>query len=720
MKSRKLAVTRCRLTGKKCNSQWNFFSPVHILSISAALLRNKSLALVQDGNKQCNEGSEQCDITTQKSEKGARTYPCGMYLAESSIPNSGIGLYAGVPYSKDQQIASRDVAVPVIDRIFHHDGPDADDLDFDERKLDWILVDYFWQAASCLPANFETYTDTVDCVVPSLGMAANSHQGLKNSGYDRSKVGSAGLSRYRDPGAGAITNYHVEFTTNKALEAGSELFVDYGENWFIEREEELGFAPLENDFAWGDKMLKKIQKSGVFDLKTQSADIDEYYKLLKDIVFSIDKKKANSLPEEVSDFDHAAEKGSAASSTPNYIRSIEWLEDHGTCVDTVDERLSTVPGAGWGAFLKRPVKKGEVIIVSPLIHFPFDDVMNMYENVFSDGKEMPSIDGTTADFYSGKETHSTRTKGQKIASRQLLINYLFGNPKSTMLFFPYVGSIGLINHGAEGEVNVQVQWPSDHSAPNGPGIKYHKQSWLDLTVDQLSDESKGNRGLMMEIVATRDIEVDEEIFLDYGPAWQKAWDDHVKEWKPWTTNLQYVPSFSMNTSLEEVRTEDELIKNPYPGPNIATACFLNIGNAENLKEIKDEDDDDWDDEDDPPKRIFQWFHPNSSSAKKLLESENLHPCTIIDRYIINDKEFFSAIIVTNPNNPPNEEREDDEAFLDDVANSRVKLEVRNIPREGVTFIDKAYSGDIHLPGTFRFPIAIPDGIFPEKWKNISK
>ena len=38
-------------------------------------------------------------------------------------------------------------------------------------------------------------------------------------------------------------------------------------------------------------------------------------------------------------------------------------------------------------------------------------------------------------------------------------------------------------------------------------------------------------GLVLEVVALRNITVGEEVTVDYGQEWEKAWYDHVKSWK---------------------------------------------------------------------------------------------------------------------------------------------------------------------------------------------
>ena len=57
---------------------------------------------------------------------------CRLYLAESTIPNAGLGIYTGVDLPANASIAEPDIIVPLLDLEFHAtDGDDDDDVTTD-------------------------------------------------------------------------------------------------------------------------------------------------------------------------------------------------------------------------------------------------------------------------------------------------------------------------------------------------------------------------------------------------------------------------------------------------------------------------------------------------------------------------------------------------------------------------------------------------------------
>ena len=78
------------------------------------------------------------------------------------------------------------------------------------------------------------------------------------------------------------------------------------------------------------------------------------------------------------------------------------------------------------------------------------------------------------------------------------MNYCFGHPESSMIFFPVGAVASYINHGSSKEkVNAKMVW-SDH--PNN-----HKD-WLYEELQPFNAMG----GLVLEIVATKDIKEGEE------------------------------------------------------------------------------------------------------------------------------------------------------------------------------------------------------------------
>jgi SET domain len=165
-------------------------------------------------------------------------------------------------------------------------------------------------------------------------------------------------------------------------------------------------------------------------------------------------------------------------------RTEEWLREHGTCGDNIQEGQSTIRQAGRGAFATRKLVKDSVAAPLPLIHVEDVKVFEMLE--FSD-------------------IQTLKTEGVR-NGMQLLLNYCFGHSKSSLLLCPYGPLTSLINHN-QTQANVKVRWAS-------PSNGIHEPKLLETPIEVFA---KGRRArLAMELVPLRDIQAGEEIFLDYG------------------------------------------------------------------------------------------------------------------------------------------------------------------------------------------------------------
>jgi len=79
----------------------------------------------------------------------------------------------------------------------------------------------------------------------------------------------------------------------------------------------------------------------------------------------------------------------------------------------------------------------------------------------------------------------------------------------------------------------------------------------------------------VDIVALRDIQEGEEIFIDYGPEWGNAWMEHQKQWKEFnlhTDSNAPLQELNMPENKNHIETREECASEPYP-TNVATTCI---------------------------------------------------------------------------------------------------------------------------------------------------
>lgn len=216
-------------------------------------------------------------------------------------------------------------------------------------------------------------------------------------------------------------------------------------------------------FPGGDK--KPFPKANILDLMKKS-------------IARIDPRVSNLIPDaEISAYlIHAA--GSARMTVSN--RTLDWLESHGQCIDTIISKRSTLPRQVTGAFSKRTMLKGDVIIPVPLL-------------VTMKGGE---IDATEI----GKDG---------------TVDMCFGNDQSPLLLCPTLLAT-LIHHQSPPE-----QTETDDECTSGPNAEYRWSPWNQKNTELANvavkdfDDVHYIHGYSLDIVATRKIELNEEIFIDY-------------------------------------------------------------------------------------------------------------------------------------------------------------------------------------------------------------
>ncbi|MGK3740744.1 MAG: hypothetical protein ACI90V_007594 [Bacillariaceae sp.] len=272
--------------------------------------------------------------------------------------------------------------------------------------------------------------------------------------------------------------------------------LQYGDNWQDENGEKEKESLTKKDYGRVDQTIEKmIQFFNKHKSKLDEASKKKIYEFLRrDVMLAAagaekGKQIHNMLPDDPAELkDILDDGGSFASKAPGSVRSIEWLEANGLCMDNIKPGPSTIPYAGRGAFATRDIKEGNLVVPVPLVHISDETILDMHQVESIDYKNNPDEE---------PESMFVRESDERIGI-QLLMNYCFGHPESSMIFFPVGAVASYINHGSSKEkVNAKMVW-SDH--PNN-----HKD-WLYEELQPFNAMG----GLVLEIVATKDIKEGEE------------------------------------------------------------------------------------------------------------------------------------------------------------------------------------------------------------------
>jgi hypothetical protein len=167
--------------------------------------------------------------------------------------------------------------------------------------------------------------------------------------------------------------------------------------------------------------------------------------------------------------------------------SLDDLKDAGHCLTDIYVHDSLFPMAGRGVFARRRFTKGEIVSISPVLLFPKEEVIQWSQD-------------------------------------SLLINYCIAFPDSDMLLLP-LGTAALLNHQMPELANVEIEWSTQDPA---------FESLMQRNVSELLDFKYAPFDIAYR--ATRDIEADEELALDYGTNWIHNWATHLALLNTWTAS----------------------------------------------------------------------------------------------------------------------------------------------------------------------------------------
>lgn len=566
---------------------------------------------------------------------------CELYLAESSIPNAGLGIYTAVDLDGGMKpFGNPDIGIALFDISLHTDDG------FSSKFSSSAVSSYHWEGWVLEMGQFAALE--VLSIIPGPGAAANTHPGLNNVRIVEGtpKVHRGAMDRSRDHGAGAISeHYGARFGTEKQdIPMGSELFVDYGESWVEARENTIGIIPRKYNYDDADRIINDFL-AGPPDQRTE----DKWAEILRDTAGK-DKRTNAALPDSFNELEHASRLGSAVFSTPNAIRSIAWLKQNGICMDNIRVGTSTIPQAGRGAFATRSIKEGDLVAPLPVMQLD-RNLLNIF-----------GPDGS-------------------VKGRQLLLNYCFGHWNSPILLFPYSSTVHFINHGGDSS-NAMIRWSSSI---------HQRGDLLKQSAEYVKNHKSG--GLLLEIVATQDISLGEEILIDYGRFWEKAWSEHVDQWTPVNSHTFVDPAEYNEDGASIVRTVLEQEESAYPN-SIRTACyyqyFLTDSKAADSLEKKSADG------------TILWTFDSSTMLNRFLR-----PCDILKRDKVGDSDWYT-VRMHNFHDIPNV------AKMPENETERV---VKRVPRWAIRFVERDYANNEHLLNAFRQEIGIDDTIFPTSWLN---
>ncbi|KAL3914324.1 MAG: hypothetical protein SGILL_006146 [Bacillariaceae sp.] len=478
------------------------------------------------------------------------------------------------------------------------------------------------------------------------------------------------------PGAGGFSAYHgVRYVAEIPIDAGEEIFADYGDSYFRDRVQVYGHIPLQPEFEKATKLIRTLWNAFPATGRSNSSDIFQEWQPLWDVIrqeLVEDERTRNALPKHVADLPMATELGAARhflhGENP---RSIEWLQTNGYCTDTLEVRNSAIPDAGRGGFAKRSFAQEERILPLPLLQIPRSSL-----DIFG--------------------------KGKVTESRQLLLNYCFGQTNSSLLLMPYSSSAGFINHASGTRANAKVVWAETDSDPSD----FHRDEWMSLPPEELLKNER--TGLLMHVVALRDISEGEEVTIDYGQDWADAWEKHFVNWND-DDHAHDISATELNESEDVIRT---IFEDPYP-PGVDTACHYRFGSTADERNAKNNPNNQYKGQLD--ETMVGAIEENAPSwvdlgGRATMCGDYFRPCKVIARHITDgDDVHYYTVKVENRDNH----------FDWDHIPDEIQHFVKHVPARALLFVDTAYSSHQQHDGAFRHEIGFPnpDEMWPTAWRN---
>jgi hypothetical protein len=256
--------------------------------------------------------------------------------------------------------------------------------------------------------------------------------------------------------------------------------------------------------------------------------------------------------------------------------------------------------------------------------------------------------------------------------------------------------VNLINHSSK-RANVKLQWSSVN--------QQHALLSLEELYQINTNSASSAGGLLLELVALRDVQSGEEILLDYGSTWQTYWDNHMEHWRP--ARDPYIPASVWDDAISMLATQQEILSESKGGgypPNVITSCFYRYEQAQQQQPLSTTHN-----ENHAAKAkditTDEWKH-----FKGIYELRNLRPCNVLQRHEADrtNRGYYYTVVIRNRYGLTPMER---------IPMGHMHI-VTEVPRKAIRFSDKIYTTDQHLEGAFRQEIGLADELFPSQWMDL--
>jgi hypothetical protein len=148
---------------------------------------------------------------------------CGVYLAPSTIPGAGLGIFAGDhPIAKGEAVGMGDILIPIVDFHWHNGGKNNTTYPFL-----WFQYTWMGDGFKYLEEGEVHSWKQISAASPGFGAATNSLQDLVNTEDDRAKMKISRAMKGRSPSIGAISPHHDrQFKATKNIAPGAEMFIE--------------------------------------------------------------------------------------------------------------------------------------------------------------------------------------------------------------------------------------------------------------------------------------------------------------------------------------------------------------------------------------------------------------------------------------------------------------------------------------------------------------